>query len=268
MRREILELALYTFKYVDDVTQVVAFMPPRPDAQAASSVYLQKSDVAGPAAPAAAQRRSCPATRRHSGRSHDDELGKIDRLTRPRTFEYEFQQTQEGSAILVLTPSSSGRTCSRPPGGARPGEGQARHALALPAAGADRGRARTRRSLVLPAPRPAPLPRLRADPERSCSGAADASDDLVTHELCHVWQMQHRPVHMVATYLTKRYRENPYEREGTARRRREPLGKQGRLRELRCGHGHFHRERRAPSAARRGARPAAATAAEARALPA
>ena len=34
---------------------------------------------------------------------------------------------------------------------------------------------------------------------------ADASDDLVTHELCHVWQMQHRPVHVVVTYLTRRY---------------------------------------------------------------
>ncbi len=41
----------------------------------------------------------------------------------------------------------------------------------------------------------------------------DASDDLLTHELCHLWQMQHRPVHMVVTYLTRRYRENPYERE-------------------------------------------------------
>ena len=40
-----------------------------------------------------------------------------------------------------------------------------------------------------------------------------ASDDLVTHELCHVWQMQHRPLHMIWTYLTTRYRENPYERE-------------------------------------------------------
>ena len=30
---------------------------------------------------------------------------------------------------------------------------------------------------------------------------ADASDDLVTHELCHVWQMQHRPVHMPWSYL-------------------------------------------------------------------
>lgn len=41
----------------------------------------------------------------------------------------------------------------------------------------------------------------------------DASDDLITHELCHLWQMQHRPTHVVATYLTTRYRRNPYERE-------------------------------------------------------
>jgi hypothetical protein len=42
---------------------------------------------------------------------------------------------------------------------------------------------------------------------------ADASDDLVTHELCHVWQMQHRPLHVVFTYLTTRYARNPYELE-------------------------------------------------------
>ena len=42
---------------------------------------------------------------------------------------------------------------------------------------------------------------------------ADVSDDLVTHELCHVWQMQNRPIHVVWKYLTMRYRENPYERE-------------------------------------------------------
>ena len=42
---------------------------------------------------------------------------------------------------------------------------------------------------------------------------AEATDDLVTHELCHVWQMQHRPLHVVRTYLTTRYRDNPYEAE-------------------------------------------------------
>jgi hypothetical protein len=43
-----------------------------------------------------------------------------------------------------------------------------------------------------------------------------AGDDLLVHELCHVWQLQHRPLHVTWTYLTKRYRENPYEREARA----------------------------------------------------
>jgi hypothetical protein len=42
---------------------------------------------------------------------------------------------------------------------------------------------------------------------------AEASDDLVTHELCHIWQMQHRPLHMPFAYLRHRYRSNPYEVE-------------------------------------------------------
>ncbi len=41
----------------------------------------------------------------------------------------------------------------------------------------------------------------------------DASDDLVTHELCHIWQGQHRLVHMSWKHLTTRYTENPYEIE-------------------------------------------------------
>ena len=38
-------------------------------------------------------------------------------------------------------------------------------------------------------------------------------DDLVTHELCHVWQMQHHPVRMPLSYVLLGYDENPYERE-------------------------------------------------------
>jgi hypothetical protein len=41
----------------------------------------------------------------------------------------------------------------------------------------------------------------------------DASDDLLTHELCHVWQGQHRPLHVSFKQLTTRYRSNPYELE-------------------------------------------------------
>ena len=43
--------------------------------------------------------------------------------------------------------------------------------------------------------------------------SADVPDDLVTHELCHVWQGQHRAVHMGWKNVTTRYRSNPYEIE-------------------------------------------------------
>ena len=36
--------------------------------------------------------------------------------------------------------------------------------------------------------------------------------DLVTHELCHVWQMQHRPLRMPLSYL-RGYARNRYELE-------------------------------------------------------
>ncbi len=41
----------------------------------------------------------------------------------------------------------------------------------------------------------------------------DPSADLVCHELCHVWQMQHRPIRMPLSYLVTPYRTNPYEVE-------------------------------------------------------
>ena len=37
------------------------------------------------------------------------------------------------------------------------------------------------------------------------------SDDLMTHELCHIWQGQHRALHMSWKHATTRYRSNPYE---------------------------------------------------------
>lgn len=42
---------------------------------------------------------------------------------------------------------------------------------------------------------------------------AQASDDLICHELCHVWQMQHRPLAMPLSYLYRGYASNPYELE-------------------------------------------------------
>ena len=38
-------------------------------------------------------------------------------------------------------------------------------------------------------------------------------DELICHELCHVWQMQHRPLRMPLSYLRSGYARNPYEEE-------------------------------------------------------
>jgi len=46
--------------------------------------------------------------------------------------------------------------------------------------------------------------------------SADVSEDLITHELCHVWQMQHHPVRMPLSYLLSGYWKNPYERQARA----------------------------------------------------
>src|SRR4051794_7182613 len=41
----------------------------------------------------------------------------------------------------------------------------------------------------------------------------EVSDDLVTHELCHAWQAQHRLVRMWLSYLWQGYARNTHEIE-------------------------------------------------------
>ena len=57
------------------------------------------------------------------------------------------------------------------------------------------------------------------------SEALLADEALVAHELCHVWQLQHRPVRMPLSYLVTGYDANPYERE--AREASGPPARQG-----------------------------------------
>jgi hypothetical protein len=45
------------------------------------------------------------------------------------------------------------------------------------------------------------------------AGPGHSSEDLLCHELCHVWQMQHHPVRMPLSYVLRGYARNPYELE-------------------------------------------------------
>ena len=102
VRREILELALYTFKYVKSVKQIVAFMPPPAGTQPAYVVYLQKSDVN--------QQLSIPLQRTLApkvplpAKITSIEQQRIDSDTQPRIYKFGISQTQQGDAVLVLAP--------------------------------------------------------------------------------------------------------------------------------------------------------------------
>jgi hypothetical protein len=102
VRREILELALYTFKYVHGVKHIVAFMPPPAGTQPAYVVYLQKSDLTrqldAPLTHTLAPRVPLPA------KITPGEQQRIDGITQPRIYKFGLSQTQQGDAVLVLAP--------------------------------------------------------------------------------------------------------------------------------------------------------------------
>jgi hypothetical protein len=105
VRREILELALYTFKYVDGVKNVIAFMPPAPGTQPQYVVYLQKPDVATqlhvPLIKTLSPKVPLPAS------IPPDEVHTVDAVTEPRVYKFSLAQAQTGDAILVLQPLSA-----------------------------------------------------------------------------------------------------------------------------------------------------------------
>jgi hypothetical protein len=104
LRREALELALYTFKYVKGVDSVITFLPPPPNQKPPSwSVYFRKSEFKQELKQPL--RKTLPAvTTPTPDTLKPDESDTIERLTRDRWFKSEFQPLQDGSAVLVLDP--------------------------------------------------------------------------------------------------------------------------------------------------------------------
>jgi hypothetical protein len=110
MRREALELALYTFRYVDDVDLVVALLPPpKPDkgavagttaAPATQALFYRPGDLE-PQLDVPLQATMAPATPRPET-MNDREAQTIEALTRPNLFQASFQQSQDAQAFLVL----------------------------------------------------------------------------------------------------------------------------------------------------------------------
>ena len=223
MQRQALELALYTFKYVDGVNAVTVLLPPSFDVSGPATgspelkrtaLFLRRGDVMRELEQPLIE-TLVPRTPR-VGQTKDRDLSSILRISQPHIYSYSLTQTQD--ARFHVRPQAPSRLSAGKAGGRRApraGEGAARRARLVAAAGADRSRPRVRDAVVFPA---ALVPALRR--ARVHFGmllrSASASDDLITHELCHVWQMQHRPVRMPLSYLVRGYWNNPYERQARA----------------------------------------------------
>jgi hypothetical protein len=105
VRREALELALYTFKYVDGIESILTFMPPASGSQDTHALFFQKSDLAAQLArPLTNTLRARPSFR--PGDVDPIEGVVVDRLTLPHLFRTQPTQAQDGSVILVLDPAA------------------------------------------------------------------------------------------------------------------------------------------------------------------
>jgi hypothetical protein len=102
VRREALELALYTFKYVDGVDYVVALIPPKPRAQPELALYFRRTDLMSqlnrPLDDTLATKPPSPATITSA------ETSRIDRLA--PTYRFQLGQAQTGDIELELQPAA------------------------------------------------------------------------------------------------------------------------------------------------------------------
>ncbi len=106
VRREALELALYTFKYVHSIKNVIAFMPPKGNTSPTFVIYLQKGDLKEQLK-VPLSRTLSPKVPLPSSIATGDEK-QIVALTDSRLFRFGgVSQTQQGEPVLVLKPFSA-----------------------------------------------------------------------------------------------------------------------------------------------------------------
>jgi hypothetical protein len=111
LRREALELALYTFHYADDVDMVVTLLPPPPPEAGADestalppvqALFFRPGDLQGELGVPLETTVPPRTPRPEQIRMNKPEFKRIDALTRSNLFTASFQQGQDASVFLVL----------------------------------------------------------------------------------------------------------------------------------------------------------------------
>jgi hypothetical protein len=104
VRREALEAALYTFKFVPSVDQVLAYMPPGPNQASAEVLFLEKEALKEQLKQPL--EKTLPLKTPPLPDAEDlAEAATIDKLTLKHVFDYEYQPIETGGALIILNPS-------------------------------------------------------------------------------------------------------------------------------------------------------------------
>lgn len=102
LRRQAVELSLYTLKYVEGIDGVAVFMPPTQDGQSNGLIFLTRDNVKPELSSPIGE--VLPTRLPKIGKLAEAEEGLVLRLTEPRTYAFQVQAAPNGSPILVLSP--------------------------------------------------------------------------------------------------------------------------------------------------------------------
>ena len=100
LRREALELALYTFRYIENIDVVVAMLPPAPGDKPTQAMFFRRKSLEPNVARPLSQ--TLPGTAPEINKLREGEATFIDRLTAPNLFAFDLVQGQDPRVILVL----------------------------------------------------------------------------------------------------------------------------------------------------------------------
>lgn len=102
LRREALEMALYTFRYVKGTAYVVALLPPKKGKDATQALFFTKGDVEGELNRPLT--RTLPSPPPTSEGLNQADISTLQSLTDKSLFAFKFAPGQDASVFLVLQP--------------------------------------------------------------------------------------------------------------------------------------------------------------------
>lgn len=106
LRREALELALYTFRYVRGTDYVVVRLPPRKGIEPSQAMFFRKEDLEKQLDQPLNTTLSSPPPR--SSALNAGDVSSLSALTAKRLFEFQLKPGPDASVFLVLQPFASG----------------------------------------------------------------------------------------------------------------------------------------------------------------